>query len=137
MLPVANSASETALFDDDLPLTPNGIPISLRPCFQEYTLEKLDPERDAFTVIERTLARGDRQHVADAGQRTQAALDGMGPHPPLHPNLAGPELRPAVDQSLQRSLQFLPVPAQREAEFDIDDGPLALESDGFHSFGFV
>jgi len=39
-------------------LTPNGIPISLRPCFQEYTLEKLDPERDAFTIIERALARG-------------------------------------------------------------------------------
>jgi hypothetical protein len=63
MPPAANSASETALFDDDLPLTPNGIPISLRPCFQEYTLEKLDPERDAFTVIERTLARGDRREV--------------------------------------------------------------------------
>lgn len=39
-------------------LAPNGIPVSLRPCFQEYTLEKLDPERDAFTIIERTLALG-------------------------------------------------------------------------------
>jgi hypothetical protein len=48
---------------EDLPLTPNGIPISLRPCFQEYILEKLEPERDAFTVIERTLARGDRREV--------------------------------------------------------------------------
>ncbi len=39
-------------------LAPNGIPLSLRPCFQEYVLEKLDPERDAFTIIERTLALG-------------------------------------------------------------------------------
>ncbi len=39
-------------------LAPNGIPVSLLPCFQEYTLEKLDSERDAFTVIERTLALG-------------------------------------------------------------------------------
>jgi hypothetical protein len=41
-----------------LVLAPNGIPVSLRPCLQEYTLEKLDPERDAFTIIERTLALG-------------------------------------------------------------------------------
>ena len=40
----------------ELVLAPNDIPVSLRPCFQEYTLEKLDPERDAFTIIERTLA---------------------------------------------------------------------------------
>jgi hypothetical protein len=32
-------------------LTANGIPVSLRPCFQEYTLEKLDPERDALLDI--------------------------------------------------------------------------------------
>ncbi len=38
---------------------PAGIPPSLRPFFQEYDLEDLDPERDAFTVIERTLAWGD------------------------------------------------------------------------------
>ena len=63
MPPIANAASKAALFDDDLPLTPNGIPISLRPCFQEYALEKLDPERDAFTVIERTLARGNRREL--------------------------------------------------------------------------
>ena len=50
----ANATNRATLFDDDLPLTANGIPISLRPCFQEYTLEKLDPGRDAFTVIGRT-----------------------------------------------------------------------------------
>ena len=38
--------------------TPGGIPVSLRPFFQEYVLENLDPERSAFTVIERTLAWG-------------------------------------------------------------------------------
>lgn len=42
-----------------LEFTPAGIPISLRPFFQEYELEKLDPETSAFTVIERTLAWGD------------------------------------------------------------------------------
>jgi len=39
--------------------TPAGIPVSLRPFFQEYVLEDLDLERSAFTVIERTLAWGD------------------------------------------------------------------------------
>jgi hypothetical protein len=39
--------------------TAAGIPVSRRPFFQEYTLEDLDPERSAFTVIERTLAWGD------------------------------------------------------------------------------
>ncbi len=43
---------------DRLLLTPRGIPTSLRPFFQEYTLEELDPQRDAFTVLERTLAWG-------------------------------------------------------------------------------
>jgi hypothetical protein len=38
--------------------TPAGIPVSLRPFFQEYVLEDLDPERSAPTVIERTLAWG-------------------------------------------------------------------------------
>lgn len=47
------------ILDQPLEFTPNGIPVSLRPFFQEYVLEKLDPERDAFTVIERTLAWGD------------------------------------------------------------------------------
>lgn len=55
----------------DLPLefTPNGIPVSLRPYFQEYDLEKLDPERDAFTIIERTLARGDLRELQWLFQR--------------------------------------------------------------------
>ena len=44
--------------DDHLEQTPAGIPVSLRPVFQEYVLEDLDPERSAFTVIERTLAWG-------------------------------------------------------------------------------
>ncbi len=44
--------------DETLELTPAGIPVSLRPFFQEYVLENLDPERSAFTVIERTLAWG-------------------------------------------------------------------------------
>jgi hypothetical protein len=45
--------------EDTLELTPAGIPVSLRSFFQEYVLENLDPERSAFTVIERTLAWGD------------------------------------------------------------------------------
>ena len=44
--------------DEQLERTPAGIPLSLRPFFQEYVLEDLDPERSAFTVIERTLAWG-------------------------------------------------------------------------------
>ena len=47
-----------SILDDTLELTPAGIPVSLRPFFQEYMLENLDPERSAFTVIERTLAWG-------------------------------------------------------------------------------
>lgn len=46
--------------DDGLEKTPAGIPVSLRPFFQEYCLEALDLERSAFTVIERTLAWGER-----------------------------------------------------------------------------
>jgi hypothetical protein len=49
--------------EEELAFTPKGIPVSLRPCFQEYRLEELDPERDAFTIIERTLALGDRREV--------------------------------------------------------------------------
>lgn len=47
-----------------LPLTSHGLPLSLQPFFQDYTLEDIDPEADAFTVIERTLAWGDRQELA-------------------------------------------------------------------------
>lgn len=39
--------------------TEKGIPTSLRPYFQEYTLENLDPDKNAFTVVERTMAWGD------------------------------------------------------------------------------
>ncbi len=35
------------------------IPIALRPYFQEYVFEDLDPDRDAFLVMERTLAWGE------------------------------------------------------------------------------
>ncbi|MCX7839201.1 MAG: hypothetical protein N2559_07055 [Anaerolineae bacterium] len=43
--------------------TASGIPKTLRPFLQEYDLEKLDPERSAFTIIERTLAWGDRAEL--------------------------------------------------------------------------
>ncbi len=49
--------------DDALVLTPNGIPVSLRPYLQEYTLEKLDLERAAEVLIERTLRYGKRQEL--------------------------------------------------------------------------
>jgi hypothetical protein len=49
--------------EPSLELTPAGIPVSLRPFFQEYLLEDLDPEHSAFTVIERTLAWGDRREL--------------------------------------------------------------------------
>ena len=41
-------------------LTNRGIPSSLRPFFQEYDLDRLDPERDAHTIIQRTLRYGNR-----------------------------------------------------------------------------
>lgn len=40
-----------------------GIPLSLRPFFQDYRLDDIDPARDSFTVIERTLAWGDRREL--------------------------------------------------------------------------
>jgi hypothetical protein len=40
--------------------TARGIPRDLQFAFQEYDIEKLDPREHAFTVIERTLAYGDR-----------------------------------------------------------------------------
>lgn len=43
--------------------TEKGIPLSLKPAFQEYDIHQLDPERDAFTIIERTLARGKRIEI--------------------------------------------------------------------------
>jgi len=44
-----------------LEFTEKGIPRSLVPAFQEYDIEKLDPEQAAFTIIERTLEWGDRR----------------------------------------------------------------------------
>lgn len=39
------------------------IPPSLAPFFQEYDIASLKPERDAFTIIERTLQFGNRQEI--------------------------------------------------------------------------
>ena len=39
--------------------TSAGIPVSLRPFFQEYVLEELHLEQSAFVIIERTLGWGD------------------------------------------------------------------------------
>ncbi len=39
------------------------IPPSLAPFFQEYDLATLNPERDAATIIERTLRYGTRAEV--------------------------------------------------------------------------
>jgi len=43
--------------------TPAGIPYSLRPCFQEYTLEQLDPVQHAELVMERVLTFGNRPEL--------------------------------------------------------------------------
>ena len=61
--------SQFLLTETPLALTPRGIPVSLRAFFQDYTLEEVDPETDAFTVIERTLSRGNRQELAWLFQR--------------------------------------------------------------------
>lgn len=45
------------------PSTRYGIPRSLTPFFQEYDLERLRPEEDAFTIIERTLRYGNRAEL--------------------------------------------------------------------------
>ena len=39
------------------------IPTSLAPFFQEYDLRRLDPQKDAATIIERTLRYGDRAEL--------------------------------------------------------------------------
>ncbi|MCG3212546.1 MAG: hypothetical protein FOGNACKC_06216 [Anaerolineae bacterium] len=43
--------------------TAAGIPYSLRPCFQEYDIDQLDPQQHRDLIIERTLAYGNRQEV--------------------------------------------------------------------------
>ena len=53
------AVDEKQAYDAMLEQTQAGIPLTLRPFFQEYRLEDLDPARDAFTIIERTLAWGD------------------------------------------------------------------------------
>lgn len=64
--------------------TKAGIPVSLRPCFQEYDFEQLDPAQHGDLIIERTLAYGvrpelrwlftryGRAHVVDWVQRLGA-----------------------------------------------------------------
>ena len=49
--------------DENMEMTPLGIPVSLSPFFQEYDLEKIDPETATFTVIERTLSWGSRREL--------------------------------------------------------------------------
>jgi hypothetical protein len=39
------------------------LPASLRPCFQEYDFDQLDPVRDGDLIIERTLAYGNRTEL--------------------------------------------------------------------------
>lgn len=43
--------------------TTRGIPRDLQFAFQEYDIEKLDPQQHAFTVIEWTLACGNREEL--------------------------------------------------------------------------
>ena len=43
--------------------TMNAIPTSLAPFFQEYSLNQLDLERSASTIIERTLQFGSREEI--------------------------------------------------------------------------
>lgn len=50
-------------FDDTLERTTAGIPVSLRPFFQEYDLENLNPDEHWELVVERTLAYGDRREL--------------------------------------------------------------------------
>jgi hypothetical protein len=39
------------------------IPLSLAPFFQEYDIARLNPEKDSFTIIERTLQFGNRSEL--------------------------------------------------------------------------
>jgi len=39
------------------------IPLSLAPFFQEYDLARLNPKKDSFTIIERTLQYGNRSEL--------------------------------------------------------------------------
>jgi len=66
---VANLRYVGVELDEKMEMTPLGIPVSLRPFFQEYNLEKIDPEKATFTVIERTLSWGDRRELRWLFQR--------------------------------------------------------------------
>ena len=54
---------------DEVELSAGGIPVSLKPFFQEYDFGKLDAVRHRDLVIERTLAYGDRREVRWLYQR--------------------------------------------------------------------
>ena len=41
----------------------NIIPSTLAPFFQEYDLQKLDPQRDSATIIERAIQFGNRAEI--------------------------------------------------------------------------
>ncbi|HJW83225.1 MAG TPA: hypothetical protein VJ754_02870 [Anaerolineae bacterium] len=48
---------------DEVELSAGGIPVSLKPFFQEYDFGRLDAERHRDLVIERTLNYGNRREV--------------------------------------------------------------------------
>ncbi len=54
---------------DESELSAGGIPLSLKPFFQEYDFDKLDVERHRDLVIERTLGYGNRREVRWLYQR--------------------------------------------------------------------
>jgi len=45
------------------PSVSDGIPVSLKPFFQDVEFESLDPQRNAPTIIERTLADGNVEEI--------------------------------------------------------------------------
>lgn len=47
----------------------NGLPRGLTAAFQEYDVDRIDLERDADLVVERTLAYGDRHEIRWLYQR--------------------------------------------------------------------
>ena len=60
----ADSGFLSASIKNDMSETPvNNIPISLKPFFQDVEFESLDPERNAPTIIERTLSDGNVEEI--------------------------------------------------------------------------
>jgi len=47
----------------DSPSVSDGIPVSLKPFFQDVEFECLDPQRNASTIIERALADGNVEEI--------------------------------------------------------------------------